>query len=272
MSKEKNIRVIRLIYAITLSISLALFAFLLCVSCMEIYRSGESPFTPASVAAAWRPIAPFAYAVILWVIVGFFLIPTKSGQASRLRGAVSVSHTLKILSAKLDTSACTEETRKKIRFERILRTAVTVMIAVAFAIGGCVALLFSFNADRFPADDPNGEVLRGALTVLCCLALPFVWAVTALFINQSSRQRELDTVKAALRETAGKPKGTVVEAPKTCSVCTFFQNNRGRILTIVRVVVLVIGAALLIFGISNGGARDVVQKAIKICRECIGLG
>ena len=29
---------------------------------------------------------------------------------------------------------------------------------------------------------------------------------------------------------------------------------------------------LVVLGVLNGGARDVLAKAIKICSECIGLG
>ena len=30
--------------------------------------------------------------------------------------------------------------------------------------------------------------------------------------------------------------------------------------------------ALIVLGVLNGGARDVLAKATKICSECIGLG
>ena len=50
------------------------------------------------------------------------------------------------------------------------------------------------------------------------------------------------------------------------------QRHHDSILLTVRIVVLIAGIALLVLGTLNGGARDVVQKAIKICRECIGLG
>ncbi len=30
--------------------------------------------------------------------------------------------------------------------------------------------------------------------------------------------------------------------------------------------------ALIVLGVLNGSARDVLAKAIKICSECIGLG
>lgn len=29
---------------------------------------------------------------------------------------------------------------------------------------------------------------------------------------------------------------------------------------------------LIVLGVMNGGARDVLAKAVKICSECIGLG
>ncbi len=34
----------------------------------------------------------------------------------------------------------------------------------------------------------------------------------------------------------------------------------------------VLGLALVALGVTNGGARDVLAKAIQICSECIGLG
>ena len=30
--------------------------------------------------------------------------------------------------------------------------------------------------------------------------------------------------------------------------------------------------ALIVLGVVNGGARDVLAKAVKICSECIGIG
>ena len=34
----------------------------------------------------------------------------------------------------------------------------------------------------------------------------------------------------------------------------------------------VLGLALVVLGVLNGGARDVLAKAVRICSECIGLG
>lgn len=37
-------------------------------------------------------------------------------------------------------------------------------------------------------------------------------------------------------------------------------------------IVLVAGAALMAFGIRNGEMVVVMQKAVQICMECIGIG
>ena len=50
------------------------------------------------------------------------------------------------------------------------------------------------------------------------------------------------------------------------------QKECGRKLLIVRLVILAVAVALIVLGILNGGMRDVLGKAIKICTECIGLG
>ncbi|HIZ24319.1 MAG TPA: thioredoxin [Candidatus Gallimonas intestinigallinarum] len=41
---------------------------------------------------------------------------------------------------------------------------------------------------------------------------------------------------------------------------------------IVRIAVFAVAIALIIWGILNGGAGDVLAKAVAICTECIGLG
>ena len=41
---------------------------------------------------------------------------------------------------------------------------------------------------------------------------------------------------------------------------------------IVRVSLGVVGLAALILGLAQGGYTDTLQKAIRICLECIGIG
>jgi flagellar biosynthesis protein FlhB len=36
--------------------------------------------------------------------------------------------------------------------------------------------------------------------------------------------------------------------------------------------ILIIAVVFIVIGVANGGAADVLQKAVNICRECIGIG
>lgn len=274
MSKEKLLKISYQIYKISVSVLLAVLALLMVISCVDLYRSGPSPFSRDSVNRILSWLAPFMGVVLLWIVAGFFLLPAADGREERLKGTSSVIKTLRTLSAKVDTELCSDETKRRLQKERVLRIVMVAVVALTYVIGGVVALIYTLDEAHFSAADPNREVLNGALTVLCCLILPFFLSVAALFINQASRKRELASVKAAIKEAAVQPKvdTVAVKNKKTCTACVFFENHRTHVLLIARIVVLVAGSALLVAGISNGGARDVVQKAIKICRECIGLG
>lgn len=46
----------------------------------------------------------------------------------------------------------------------------------------------------------------------------------------------------------------------------------GKAVTAVRCAVLALAAVLIVLGVANGGMKDVLIKAIKICTECVGLG
>jgi hypothetical protein len=45
-----------------------------------------------------------------------------------------------------------------------------------------------------------------------------------------------------------------------------------RTVSITQMVLIVLAVAFILMGIANGGARDVLIKAVNICTECVGLG
>jgi len=50
------------------------------------------------------------------------------------------------------------------------------------------------------------------------------------------------------------------------------QAGPGRSVRLLRAALLLAAAVFIILGAYNGGARDVLYKAINICTECVGLG
>jgi hypothetical protein len=91
-----------------------------------------------------------------------------------------------------------------------------------------------------------GSILSGVLL--------FVLSV----IERRSAVREIEWTKVALSESK-KSDEKFVEV----------DNNK---IKIARLVLLGVACALIIIGLTQNGFYDVLQKAIRICTECIGLG
>lgn len=50
------------------------------------------------------------------------------------------------------------------------------------------------------------------------------------------------------------------------------KETKSNKLNILRSIIFVLALCLIISGIINGSADDVLAKAVRICMECIGLG
>jgi len=50
------------------------------------------------------------------------------------------------------------------------------------------------------------------------------------------------------------------------------MNRQTNHLPRIRLTVFAAAVILLVLGVRNGGARDVLVKAVQICMECIGIG
>lgn len=61
------------------------------------------------------------------------------------------------------------------------------------------------------------------------------------------------------------------ERPRAVAPAKVVPMSPKRLRTL-RLTLLAIAAALIVWGAVNGGARDVLVKAVNICTECIGLG
>ena len=78
-------------------------------------------------------------------------------------------------------------------------------------------------------------------------------------IERRSAEREIEWTKVAISE--GK---------KSDQIGT--ENNAENTKKIVRLVLVGAACALIVIGLTQDGFYDVLQKAIRICTECIGLG
>ena len=283
MSKQ-TVKRIHLAYGIVLTLLLITVGILLTVSCVTIYKSGDRPFSTESIRAQFSAIALPVYLCIIWAVGGFVLALALPLEKSKLKSRVSLEVTLARLSGKLDLSKCPYELEKNIRRQRTLRQIFVWVNVVLYVVGATRALIYALNKNNFPAADGqfNAEVLQGTLTVALYLAPPFLYSIVTSLLNREFRKREIALIKEAIALCATRPdlcrapdESTNANGSRACPIekaKSVFAKHQKTILTVVRCAVLAIGIVFVLLGIFNGGMNDVVQKAIKICTECIGLG
>jgi hypothetical protein len=206
------------------------------------------------------------------------------GEQTRRKGLISPEVTLARLTGKLDLSKCPYELEKNIRRQLTLRQIFVLVNVVLYVAGATRALIYALNKNNFPAADGqfNAEVLQGTLTIALYLAPPFLYSIVTSFLNREFRKREIALIKEAIALCATRPdlcrtpdESTNANGSRACPIekaKSVFAKHQKTILTVVRCAVLAVGILFVLLGIFNGGMNDVVQKAIKICTECIGLG
>ena len=133
------------------------------------------------------------------------------------------------------------------------------------------------------------------LLSVCCILLPVVLASVAyaIYVDGAARRMENPLESIYTAEKAGQvliaalPLFLVLLCTLAVSIVSGVKPKTGKAsknairmkpqaepkhVNILRAVVLIAAVLLIIAGIVNGGALDVLVKAINICTECVGLG
>ena len=272
---EKGRERLRLIWGILTSCLLVLSGILFISACYSIYKSGYSPFTRESIAEAFSEIAVFVYITLFAVVGGFVIAICFPKKEKKLSGKRTNSIVMKKLYSSVNLADLDEDTRLGIEKEEKLRRIMLTVNIVLFVLSGILPLIYLLNPNNFPAETGkyNSEIMRGMLFYLICLSPVFIYEMIYVAIYDRSVLREI----AMLRKTRVV---TPFEASKNDAKCggvlsktrDFFTENSKPIVLGMRIAFVGCAIGFIVAGVINGGAADVLQKAIKICTECIGLG
>lgn len=246
-------------YSLILTAMLVIAGICLIVACLGIYHSGDKPFTPESVAAAFSGIALPVYLCLALILGGFILdgfLPRtkKNTPPEKQYGAI-----LSRLAEKFDPNACHPELAKGILTQQRSRMIHRLITGALLVAGSVVFLRYGLNSANFHQTEITASMEKAMYVLLPCMAVPYGYAVFAAYHARSSIKKEIELVKQAVAPGAA----TVKVAPK--------QSRTNAVLA-VRCVLLCGALVLLIYGFVSGGTKDVLTKAINICTECVGLG
>ncbi len=250
-------------YAVFLGVLTAVVGLCFIVQLAEIYFADAAPlFTYEGVAARVRllciPLSAWAVAIVC----GFFFVPAPSSAAGKDEGKVYRS-----LLNRIPEGEGEEYLRLRARAKHFctLRSVLWLLILV-FSL---VAAVFC-GVRLFSGASYTGEVNAAVLSLLRYIA-PWLAAVVAMIVGMLVFERiayrlMLPELKRLL--VLGK-RGTRAFAPRARAKSLL--SSPWTVISL-RTAVLVCALVFLVLGALNGGANDVLGKAVMICTECIGLG
>jgi hypothetical protein len=262
-------------------LSLLLVACGICfaVACVDIYRSGPNPFNPESISSHFKSICVPVYITLGLLILGIPLSLCLPLEVTKKRQKIDKKQTLRGLYSRFDYTKATEEALHKLNKFRFTRYALYA-INLLLLIGGTIAsLIYALNIENFQAISTEGvslinaSIIAGSLVVLRYLVLPLVFSIALIFVDKALVSRELDALKGTIKEDkAILPKDAPSNLTILEKITIKLAKHKRAILLAIRIILVVGAITLIIVGIANGGMYTVLQKANKLCQECIGLG
>lgn len=274
---ESKGKKIRFIYGIGMAVLTVIVGALFILQICAIYASSaQSPYTVESISARFNQIA---IPVWVWVaalignIVLSFVFPEEEESP---KAQVDIATKLCRMQKRLPENAVgmsTIKQKRKARTVAIIACAVFACVAIAV----CLVHLLNENYTPIISEDffPGGRALADRLVrSIPWIACAFLAAIFVTLFVEKSQEEELALTKTAIAESAKQG----IKADKNAqekknvfqTIGEFFDSEKGT--AIFRILFAVVGVALVVVGIFNGGMYDVLQKAINICTQCIGLG
>lgn len=269
-SREK----LRLIIGIVTASLLVISGILFIISCYSIYKSGVSPFTRESIGRAFSRIAVVVWITLVSVVVGATVSVILPEEEKKLKGRRTDTLVLAKLRALRNTSDESDITAA-VKKEEELRRILSIVNAAVLILASALPLIFLLNPNNFPAvsGEYNAEIARGMTVYLIALLPAFVYEIVYVILFDRSVKREIELCRTLpAKEISENDEKTEKCGGVLSKIKHFFAENTKEITLGVRIALVACGICFVIFGILNGGMSDVLQKAIKICTECIGLG
>lgn len=259
MATEKK-KKIYLICGLVIALLVVALGAALMLSCWDIYTSGTSPYSPASIGQRFEKIAFLVYLTLAAVLGGLILSLVLPMEKERPKGIRDDKVTLEKMKAKAGniTGIYADEARQEQRKRVLLRTGAAGLFSGMMVY----PLIYFLNVDHFTVINQNGDIIKAMTLVLVPGIIGLGLCYVCTLLTSKSFRRETELYKKYIAENKGQlsPANPTVKA-----------ENSKRLL-LIRCGVLTVAVVFIIAGIINGGAYDVLLKAIVICTECIGLG
>ena len=257
MTQEK-IKKIHLIYGCIAAVLIVALGIALILSCLDIYNSGARPYSPESIGQHFQNIALLAYACIAVAVGGIILgliLPVDGKKPKPVKDEEAL-----LEKAKAKAGTPSEALAAEINAEQKKRSMMRICTGATFAGLMVYPAIYFMDKSHFSITALNEDIAKAATIALVPAAIGLLLCFVCSLLVSKSIAAETELYKKAAAEN----KGQTANTPDKATGKNYLPLIRGGI--------LVLAVCLIVMGIFNGGMKDVLDKAVAICTECIGLG
>lgn len=264
---------IRFCCEIALAVLTVAVALLFIIEVADIYYSGDEVVFSREIVGERLKILVAPMVIWIVAVIACFVLSVLYPSAEKKK---KTSEYERVRRLKKKIPVCDGEefaTAKKELFKYETVRYVLYGVASCFAVAtAIVAIVYLSDVGRFRSGKINTDILLLVKNVFPFIIVSFALFISAVIYDALTAKKELKLISVMLVTGKGKP---IVSNPLTEKITPIKQTltkNSEKIIWVTRAVVFVVAVVFIGLGISNGGVRDVLYKAVNICTECIGLG
>lgn len=259
--KNVDKKIIDKLFLIIISVQTVLMGLLFIIQICRVYFGNDG----YSRELCGKYLGQILIVIILWVLliiagyIYFYIRDNEKKILSKTTNMTKLNSLLRITPDFTNENLSKEyELIKKEEKKRKIAKIINLCVLVICAIMGLCYLL---NIKHF---ESTGNVINQAanmaLYLLPWVIIAFVSFLLTTLYEEKSAKITIELVKLVIKADGRK-------------ISNYIENkNKKLAINIARGVIIAIAVIFIIVGINNGGAKDVLHKAINICTECIGLG
>lgn len=277
----KNQKILRLVYSIVLSVLTITAGILLIVQSQRIYHS-PGGYSREIVSEYLGDISAVLYIWIALVAIGAILWQIFPPEQKKLRATVYQTSTLKKLQARFPSLESEKLHRARI-IKNVVLYATIAFVILAIVMVGVVVWDSGNYRPAGNGFNPMQDMLDMLPKFLPWVICAFVVMIATTVYFEISAKQEVQEMKRLIAESKNNAENKLAttqnnkvslwekiydKIPNALKTDSF---KRYSLLT-TRIALAIVAVVFVIVGVINGGLQAVLEKAINICRECIGLG
>ena len=245
------------IIALTTTVCIILLGIMFITCCAHLYfNGGDQPYSRERAGKYLLVLAIPSLITLASVVVGI-VYNLKTGEIDVDKTERTHSEMLHSFASRYEFNSFPKDVQSAVIAERNKRKIMKLVAYCASAVLALVAVIYLTLVSKYTIENLNGDVILALAVALPLAVISVAIHIPVAYMVEKSSAKEISILKESIK-TNGAPK--------------LAEKKQDEALDVAKYVILGVAVLLIVLGIFNGGMADVLNKAVKICTECIGLG